>query len=232
MLGIIGAMKEEVDALLSLMSVEKETDVLNYHFYEGRLGDMETVVVQGGVGKVNATISTTLMIERFDIDYVINIGTAGGLRMDQEVGDIIIGERVAHHDLDLTGFNYEYGALPGLPVYYKADQRMLDYTLAILEELKYENHCGLIASGDAFIHTQSQVDAIFEHYPDASCAEMEAASVAQTCTVFNKPFIITRGLSDIFNKGNNMIQFDQYLAKASKSSARICYELAQKLANE
>ena len=69
MLGIIGAMKEEVNALVALMSVEKETEVLNYRFYQGKLGLAETVVVQGGIGKVNATISTTLLLDHFDIDH-------------------------------------------------------------------------------------------------------------------------------------------------------------------
>ena len=76
---------------------------------------------------------------------------------------------------------------------------------------------------------KNQVDAIKEHFPDALCSEMEAATVAQVCTVFNKPFIIARGLSDIFDKGSSSIQFDQYLKEAAKSSARMCYDLAQKL---
>ncbi|MBO6047254.1 MAG: 5'-methylthioadenosine/adenosylhomocysteine nucleosidase [Erysipelotrichaceae bacterium] len=232
MLGIIGAMKEEVSEVLALMTVKDEQEVLNYHFFHGTLAGYDTVVVQGGVGKVNATISTTLLLENYKIDHIINIGSAGGLRLNQEVGDIIIGERVAHHDVDLVGFDYEYGALPGLPVYYEADQRMIKLSKEILNNLALTAHNGLIVSGDQFVHRQDQVDVINSHYPDALCSDMEAASIAQTCTVFKVPFIITRGLSDIFNKGNNMTQFDQYLAKAAKSSAKMCYELAQALLND
>ena len=90
-------------------------------------------------------------------------------------------------------------------------------------------YSGLIVSGDQFVARKDQVDAIKEHFPDALCSEMEAATVAQVCTVFNKPFIIVRGLSDIFDKGSSSIQFDQYLKEAAKSSARMCYDLAQKL---
>ena len=68
------------------------------------------------------------------------------------------------------------------------------------------------------------------HFPDALCAEMEAASIAQVCTVFKVPFIVTRGLSDIYNKGSNEVQFDEYLKKAAAVSAKMCYQLAQKLA--
>ena len=90
-------------------------------------------------------------------------------------------------------------------------------------------YSGLIVSGDQFVARKDQVDAIKEHFPDALCSEMEAATVAQVCTVFNKPFIIARGLSDIFDKGSSSIQFDQYLKEAAKSSAHMCYDLAQKL---
>lgn len=104
MLGIIGAMPEEVNELLKLMDVEEEKEDSGYKFYKGKLGQKETVVVQGGIGKVNATISATLLVRDFDIDHVVNIGTAGGLSQEEEVGDIVISEKVVHHDFDLTGF--------------------------------------------------------------------------------------------------------------------------------
>jgi adenosylhomocysteine nucleosidase len=230
MLGIIGAMEEEVNELLALMDVKETKEDLGYTFHIGTLGNKETVVVQGGIGKVNATVSCTLMIKNFNIDHLINIGTAGGLCQEEEVGDIVIGERVCHHDFDLTGFGRPMGRIPNLPeVYIHANEDMVRVAQEVLKDNDVRAHTGIIASGDQFVHTKEQVDKILTHFAEAMCAEMEAASIGQTCYLFQVPFIITRGLSDIFNKGNNSIQFDEYLKKASKVSAKMCYELAQKL---
>ena len=229
MLGIIGAMEEEVNEILALMKVEKEYQECNYHFYEGFLGKKEVVVVQGGIGKVNAAISATLLLKNFDIDHVINVGSAGGLDLKENVGDVIISEKVVHHDVDVTAFGHPYGQIPDKPLYYEADPALISYAKEIFEHNGLTVYSGLIVSGDQFVARKDQVDAIKEHFPDALCSEMEAATVAQVCTVFNKPFIIARGLSDIFDKGSSSIQFDQYLKEAAKSSAHMCYDLAQKL---
>ncbi len=229
MLGIIGAMKEEVDEVVALMKVIDEKEDCGYHFYHGFLGNKETVVVQGGIGKVNATISTTILLKDYDIDHVINVGSAGGLNLEEEVGDVVIGERVSHHDFDLTSFGRAMGEVPDMPVSFLADPKMVQLAKEILEENGTHAYVGLIASGDQFVSTKKQVERIKKYFPDAMCAEMEAASIAQVCYVFKKPFIITRGLSDIFDKGENPIQFDTYLKKAAKTSAKMCYQLANKL---
>ena len=116
-----------------------------------------------------------------------------------------------------------------MPLYYEADVTLVSYAKEIFEHNGLTVYSGLIVSGDQFVARKDQVDAIKEYFPDALCSEMEAATVAQVCTVFNKPFIIVRGLSDIFDKGGSSIQFDQYLKEVAKSSARMCYDLAQKL---
>ncbi len=229
MIGIIGAMQEEIHEIEKLMEVTEEKEEAGYRFFKGYLGCKEAVLVQGGIGKVNATISTTLLLKNYDIDHVINVGSAGGLKQDEEVGDIVISEKVVHHDVDVTAFGREYGQIPEMPVYFEADQMLVEKAKQILEKNGSRAYAGLIASGDQFVHTAGQVDSITSHFPEALCAEMEAASVAQVCFVFKKPFIITRGLSDIYNKGSNAIQFDEYLKKAAKMSAKMCYELAQAL---
>lgn len=101
----------------------------------------------------------------------------------------------------------------------------------ILKEQKNSYHIGLIASGDQFVAQKYQFDKICHDFPDVMCVEMEAASIAQVCHVFHTKFIITRSLSDIYNKGENHIQFDEYLKKASLSSANMCYSLISKIAS-
>ena len=189
------------------------------------MDNKEVVLVQGGIGKVNATISTTLLLMNYDIDFVINIGSAGGLKECQSVGDVVISDKVVHYDVDVTAFGREMGQVPGLPTYFDADPALLEITEKVLKNNNITSHVGLIASGDQFVAKQDQVDLIINRFKDAMCCEMEAASIAQVCHVFNKKFNNTRSLSDVFNKGDSSIQFDEYLKKASKASANMCLEI-------
>lgn len=229
MIGIIGAMKQEVDQLLSLMKVTEDSYDCGYHFYKGLMADKDVVVVQGGIGKVNASLSAAILLKDYPIDYVINIGSAGGLKEQENIGDIIIGEKVIHHDFDLTGFGRPIGQVPDMPHYFEADSKMIELAHQILEKNNQKAFIGVIASGDQFVCREDQVRFILKNIPDALCAEMEAASIAQICFIFKKPFLITRGISDVYNKGSNSIQFDQYLEKASRSSALMCYEMVKAL---
>ncbi|MCI9049984.1 MAG: 5'-methylthioadenosine/adenosylhomocysteine nucleosidase [Coprobacillus sp.] len=225
MIGIIGAMQEEVDEILKLMDLKTTNEYQGYTFYEGIMNQKEIILLRGGIGKVNAAISTTLMMTHYNIDFVINIGSAGGLQKYQNVGDIVISNAVAHHDVDVTAFGHEMGKVPGLPLYFEPDNELLDKVKLILERKALSSHIGLIVSGDQFISQKEQVSNICKYFPQAMCSEMEAATIAQVCYTFGKKFIITRSLSDVFEKGNSSIQFDEYLKKASQSSAHMCYEL-------
>ena len=229
MIGIIGAMEEEVSALLELSEIKDTQVYQGYTFYSCLLANKDVTIVQGGIGKVNAAISTTLLIEKYDVDTVINIGSAGGLLLEQNVGDVVVSTEVAHHDVDVTTFGRKIGEVPGMPATFKANEALLNKVSDILKSNEMNCFKGLIVSGDQFICRSEQVDLIKKNFKDAMCAEMEAAAVAQVCYVYNRDFIITRSLSDIFNKGENNIQFDEYLKKASVASAKMCYELVNSL---
>lgn len=227
MIGIIGAMKEEVDALLAKAQINNISKQLDYTFYEGTIGQKEVVILQGGIGKVNTAICVTLLLTRYEIEYVINIGSAGGLQSDENVGDVVISSHVAYHDLDLSAFGRKIGELPDMPYMIPADENLVQRAKNILNKLNIRENVGLIVSGDQFVGTQQQVDIIKNHFPDALCSEMEAAAVGHVCYQFNTPFIITRSLSDVFGKGNSSVQFDEYLKIASENSAQLCVELIQ-----
>ncbi len=229
MIGIIGAMEEEVAEVKAMMNVSKQKEMQGYIFYEGLMDNHEVVLLQGGIGKVNAAIAVTLLLTQYEIDYVINIGTAGGLHLNQNVGDVVVSSQVVHYDVDVTAFHKDYGQIPGMPLYFEADQDLLKKVQEILKQQNIVAHVGLIASGDQFVSQNEQVSLIREHFPDVMCAEMEAAAIAQVCYVFQKKFIITRSLSDVYNKGDNSVQFDEYLKQASISSAKMCYTLVSQL---
>lgn len=227
MIGIIGAMKEEVDALLAKAQINNISKILDYTFYEGTIAQKEVVILQGGIGKVNTGICVTLLLTQYEIDYVINIGSAGGLQSNENVGDVIISSYVAYHDLDLSAFGKQMGELPDMPRFIPADERLVQKAKSILNKLHIHENIGLIVSGDQFVGTQQQVDLIKKHFPEALCSEMEAAAVGHVCFQFHTPFIITRSLSDVFGKGQSSMQFDEYLKIASENSAQLCVELIQ-----
>ncbi len=227
MIGIIGAMEEEVNAILDKCEINQEKQILDCHFYEGKVFDKDIVVLQGGIGKVNAAICTSILISEYHPNFIINIGSAGGLQSNQNVGDVVISKEVAYHDVDVTAFGRQIGEIPGMPVVFKADSILVDKAKTILNEMNITYHHGLIVSGDQFIHQKVQVDEIKNNFPNALCSEMESTAIAQTCYKYQIPFIITRSLSDVFGKGNSSIQFDEYLKKASEASAKLCVELVK-----
>ena len=221
MIGIIGAMQEEVNEILALANCITKIEINKNVFYQAKIADNDVVIVLSGIGKTLSTISTTLLLTKFDIDIVINIGTAGGLKKDQEVLDIVVCDRLAYHDYDMyvehwdykKGFDYNKAV-------YNADQKLIE----IFKDLANTNHdriwIGPAVSGDMFVNKKSQVTKILKEYPEALCSEMEAASIAQTCNQFDIPFIIIRSLSDITVNEGNDVTFDEYVSKASVRSAK------------
>lgn len=229
MIGIIGAMEQEVKALLDLMENVSTETRLNYVFHIGTIAKKDCVLVQGGIGKVNAAVSATLLLEYYNIENLINIGSAGGLLIEEEVGDVVISTEVAYHDFDCTPFNYNFGQVPQMPATFSANDRLIGLVEKVLGENQMRHHQGLIVSGDQFIAREEQVSFIKSNFPEALCADMEATAIAQVCFTYKVPFIITRSLSDIFGKGNNEVSFDKYLEKASSASAKMCYKLIELL---
>ncbi len=229
MIGIIGAMEQEVNAIKAHMTQIKEETNKGYTISTGFINNKEVALIQGGIGKVNATISASLLLDNYSIDYLINIGSAGGLDVNNEVGDIVVSTEVVHHDVDVTAFGRSLGEVPGMPQFFKADQTLVTLVEDVLKEEHRPFTIGLIASGDQFISSPSQFERVKKDFPSAICVEMEAASVAQTCHIYQTPFIIVRSLSDIYQKGDNNIQFDEYIEKASVASAKLCADLIAKL---
>lgn len=228
MIGIIGAMQEEVTALKALMEVKEEKAIHQIPFCLGTLANQNVVLMQSGIGKVNAAYSTTLLLEYFDVDALINIGSAGGLHLHENVGDVVIGREVCYYDVDVTP-DRVYGQVPGMPVTFKADEKLDALVAEVLDELGIPHHCGLIVSGDQFVSREDQVNLIKKHFPEAMCVEMEAASIAQIAYLYQTPMIVLRSLSDIFGKGGNAVQFDEYLQVASRNSAKLCKAVVEKL---
>ncbi|WP_414049855.1 5'-methylthioadenosine/S-adenosylhomocysteine nucleosidase [Macrococcus animalis] len=220
MIGIIGAMQEEIEILKNDMTdlvTEKQAHV---EIYKGYLYGKEVVLMQSGIGKVNASICATLLIKEYSPDLIINTGSAGGLGSALSVGDIVISKNVLHHDVVATAFGYELGQVPGMPSSYAADQDLIMIAKQAISQNDLTAHIGLIVSGDSFIGSSNQKQLIIKNFSEALAVEMEAAAVAQTCHQFDVPFIITRAISDLANGEANM-SFDEFLKVACVSSSKI-----------
>lgn len=215
MIGIIGAMPEELSHILGLLFHQKQRVIQQKTFYEGQIHGQDVVVVLAGIGKVNAALTTTVMLSNYDCDEVINIGVAGGQNgVTQEA--IVIGETIVHHDVDVTAFGtYKFGQVPNDEAFYTAGKDLVVRAKKAVEELAYDYKVGMIASGDQFVYNKERLLNINSTYDNIYAIEMEAAAIAQVCTYFNTPFVIVRSISDVIGEENQHLSFDDFLEKAA-----------------
>lgn len=225
-IGIIFAMDEELDALKKYLVIEKEYTIFDLTFYEGFIEDSFCILVKSGIGKVNAARSTQILIDNMKVDYIFNIGVAGGVDERLSVGDIVIGERLVQHDFNLVAFGRERGEIPEIGKFIESD----DYLVKVAEEVNFDDvniFSGAIASGDIFcsdVEMSKKIGAKF----NTLCVEMEGASIAQVCYLSHIPFLIVRSISDVVN-GNNSITYEEFLLDSSKNVALFMKKILEKL---
>lgn len=227
-IAIIGAMEQEVEILRGKIEEQVIDTIAGCEFIAGKIGHHDVVLVKSGIGKVNAAVATTLLIQLYKPDAVLNTGSAGGFKESLEVGTVVISDEVRHHDVDATAFGYEVGQVPGMPPAYPADEKLIRIAMEAVEEVGEHAHAiGLIASGDVFMSDAARVEAVKRQFPEMIAAEMEAAAVAQVCHQFGTPFVVIRALSDIAGKESS-ISFDEFLPLAAKHSSEIVMQAISK----
>lgn len=227
---LIGAMDQEVELLKNSLDNLQTQTLSGFVFYTGILDGIEITLLKSGIGKVNAAIGTTLLLQTFTPDCVINTGSAGGFDSRLNVGDVVISDEVRHHDVDVTVFGYEPGQVPGLPPAFTADPLLARMAEECIAQLPHTNTVrGLIATGDSFMNCPERVARTRELFPAMQAVEMEAAAIAQTCHQFNTPFIVIRALSDIAGKESNL-SFEQFLETAAEHSAQMVIAIVKKIA--
>lgn len=229
-IGVIGAMEEEVELLRGSLENAQVREIANCEFTSGTYKGQDVVLLKSGIGKVNAAMSTTLLLQEFQPDVVINTGSAGGFDQALEVGAIVISDEVRHHDVDVTVFGYEMGQVPQLPAAFRSDEKLMDLAIKAVEELgEHPYGVGLIATGDSFMNDPERVEKVRGYFPSMKASEMEAAAVAQVCHQFQVPFVVIRALSDIAGKESN-VSFDEFLPVAAKHSTEIVLNVVERLA--
>jgi adenosylhomocysteine nucleosidase len=233
MIGLIGAMEDEITLLRALITNPRTETVGGFEFFSGPFeAGKEVALLRCGIGKVNAAVGCALLIERFHPDFVLHTGSAGGINNKSgpalSFGDAVISSGLVYHDADVTAFNYAPGQIPGMPPVFPADSRLVELAEKAVDELKAEgilpaafNYVrGLIGSGDVFMHEPSRIAAATGLFPEMRAVDMESAAVAQACFLFSVPCLVIRALSDIAGTESPMTH-DQFLPIASKHSCGI-----------
>lgn len=224
-IGIIFALKEELDALLKVLTLKKQYEIFDLTFYECELDNKEIVLVESGIGKVNSARTTQILIDNMKVDYIFNIGVAGAIDPGVSVCDVVIGEKLVQHDFDVTPFNYEKGQIPNVGKFIESDE----YLVKLAKDIKTDSnvHTGVIASGDIFVNDPKMSNKINTKF-NALCCEMEGASIAQVCYLSHIPFLVIRSISDSVN-GTNELTYDDFLLLSSKMVAKFMKELLSKI---
>ncbi|WP_428909205.1 5'-methylthioadenosine/adenosylhomocysteine nucleosidase [Niallia sp. Krafla_26] len=221
-IGIIGAMEAEILHYRNRMEVISEEVKAGITFYKGTMNGFSTVICKCGVGKVNASVCTQILIEHFATTHVIFTGVAGALHPDLRIGDIVVSTEAMHHDMDATSLGFQLGQIPYSKDYlFPADSFLQDLALTVSEEVlaKQKVMSGRILSGDQFIANREKVNQLYQELSGA-CVEMEGAAVAQVCTMFAIPYVIIRSISDQAD-GSAKVNFLEFTDKASLHSYKI-----------
>ena len=197
-IGIIGAMKAEVEGLIQALAPVSQTTVAGLTFFQGELVNHPVVVVQSGVGKVNAAMCTQILIDHFSVSAIINTGVAGGINPKVAIGDVVIATHAMHHDFDVTVLGYDPGAIPSLETScFEADPNLRQIALAAACSIHGDKrtHSGIIVSGDQFIASTERKKTLAQTF-NAICAEMEGAAIAHVAYLNQVPYSIIRIISD------------------------------------
>lgn len=230
-LGIIGAMDVEVATLRKSMKNIQKTERAGMVFYSGVLKGLNCVVVQCGVGKVNAALCVQCLCDCFEVTHIVNTGVAGSLCAELDIGDLVISRDAVYHDFDchVLNDNYVVGQVPGLSVRkFPADDTLMALAFSAAEDINPgHSRIGTVASGDQFVCTKEQKMQIIAD-TDALCTEMEGAAIAHGAWRNGVPFVVLRAISDKADDSSEM-DYPTFEAIAAQRCASITMKLAENL---
>ena len=229
--GVIGAMSVEIEKLRDALSDVETRETAGLTFYSGTLGSHRVVLVQSGVGKVNAARCAQILIDRYAPDYLVNTGIAGGVGKDLAIADVVIGTELVQHDFDVSPLGYARGNLcvekNGKPTVFTSDPALVERFRAAAETLIEPSRVktGRISTGDQFIAERAVKHDIAGTF-GAIAAEMEGGAIAQTAAAAGVPFIVIRAISDLADESSE-INFPAFERDTANLSASILLKMIQ-----
>lgn len=228
-IGIIVAMRKELDLLLEIIKNKTEETSNGYDIYSGTIGNHQVFAMQCGIGKVNAAIGTMSLIDKYCPEMIINTGVAGGANKNIRQMDIVVGEKIAYHDV-WCGPGTPYGEASGYPLFFNSSQDILNLLKHINANENENIIFGLICSGDKFIASEQEVEEIASKFPEVSAVDMESASIAQVCYLKKVPVFVMRVISDTPGSNNdNTSQYENFWESAPKHTFATLTKILTKL---
>lgn len=223
-LAIICAMDEELSAVKDILNVKPVNEICKAGniYSEFIIGDKTIIAVVSGIGKVNAAITTQVLLDNFSVDYVINVGVAGSLSSDLNFGDVVIATDLVQHDCDVTAFGLPKGQIPRMDTFsFKADDELNKKIFKNLNLTHNQAVAGRIVSGDQFIDDGVIAQQLHKDF-DALACEMEGAAIAHVCYVNSMPFTVVRALSDMAGQdGIAVHSYDELKEMAADRAASV-----------
>ena len=230
MIGIIGAMEEEVAHLKEAMQVEKTVERAAMTFVKGKLDGKDVVVVRSGIGKVNAGICAQILADLFEVDTLINTGVAGSLDAAIDIGDIVISTDAVQHDMDVSALGDPVGQIPRMDTFaFPADERLVQLAVQANEEANPDIHTftGRVVSGDQFVSDGSVKERLVTQF-QAKCTEMEGAAIAQAAYLNRISCVIIRAISDKADNSSTM-DYPTFEKQAITHTVRLVRNLMGKI---
>jgi adenosylhomocysteine nucleosidase len=226
-------MPKEVASIISLLCDVRKTEMAGRTFYEGRYENKDIVACVAGIGKVNASVTTTLVCEHFKPQMIINVGVAGGASKVLKALDIVVALKVGYHDVDLTADSSDFaiGQLPYMPRFFETDSD----AVKILSTFSMKNrnvHFGTILTGDQFVIDPAFLEnVILKHFQehDVLAVDMESSSIAQVCHIYKLPFIVIRSISDVIGSTNQSKEYYDFLSEACLNATEVTKHLLNHL---
>ena len=229
-IGIIGAMELEVEVLKEQMDVKNIVEKASMKFYEGILRGKDVVIVQCGIGKVNAGICVQILADLFHVDAVINTGVAGSLRAEINIGDIVVSTDACEHDMDVTALGYKQGIIPQMKEsLFKADRKLVEAAIEVCREVNPDINVyeGRVLSGDQFISGEEIKNKLIDLF-GGFCTEMEGAAIAHAAFLNEIPYVVIRAISDKAD-GSAHMDYPEFERAAAAHSAKLVENLVKRL---
>lgn len=227
-IGIIGAMVEEITPLLKYFKNVKKIEYAQNIFYQTSYNGLDLIIAYSKIGKVNAGLTTALIIEKFNAQKVIFTGVAGAIDKGLKIGDLLVATRLVQHDVDISAFGHALGFIPESGDYIDSDKTLVALATECAKSLNINIKQGIIATGDQFVAKESLKQFICQNF-NAMATEMEGAALAYVCKCLNVPFVVIRSISDDSSTDANF-SFDEFLESSAKESAQLVIKMLERLA--
>ena len=226
-IAILGAMPEEITPLLEILGDYKQIVYANNTYYLATYKNHELILAYSKIGKVNSTLSTSIMIEKFKAQSLLFTGVAGAFNSKLDIGDLLCATSLVQYDLDITAFGHPLGYVPGNEIFIKTDEKLNQLAQKVAKELGKKLEFGIIATGDEFVCDENKKAKIRQIF-NADACEMEGASVALVCDALKVPCFILRAISDKAGQKAEF-DFDEFVVNSAKISANFVLKMCDYL---